>query len=59
MKKYLYLALALPMMFACSSDDLIEKGVVSNDQFPGVQKVDATFTMMDEGQGTRFDGGVC
>ena len=56
MKKYLYLALALPMMFACSSDDLLEKGTVSNDQFSGIEKVDATFTM-DEGS-TRFDGGT-
>lgn len=55
MKKYLYLALAMPMMFACSSDDLLEKGVVSNDQFSGIEKVDATFSM-DEGVGTRFDG---
>lgn len=55
MKKYLYLALALPMMFACSSDDLLEKGAVSNDQFSGIEKVDATFTM-DESAGTRFDG---
>ncbi len=55
MKKYLYLALALPMMFACSSDDLLEKGAVSNDQFSGIEKVDATFSM-DEGVGTRFDG---
>jgi hypothetical protein len=56
MKKYLYLALAMPMMFACSSDDLLEKGAVSNDQFSGIEKVDATFTM-DEGS-TRFDGGT-
>ena len=55
MKKYLYLALAMPMMFACSSDDLIEKGVVSNDQYPGIEKVDATFSM-DEGS-TRMDKG--
>ena len=56
MKKYLYLALALPMMFACSSEDFDEK-VVSNDQFAGIAKVEATFSM-DEGQRTRFDGGV-
>ena len=43
------------MMFACSSDDLLEKGAVSNDQFSGIEKVDATFSM-DEGVGTRFDG---
>jgi hypothetical protein len=53
MKKYLYLALALPMMFACSSEDFDEK-VVSNDQFAGIAKVDATFSM--DGAFTRFDG---
>ena len=56
MKKYLYGALALPLLFACSADDLIEKEVVSNDQFAGIEKVDATFTM-DEGVNTRMDGG--
>ena len=55
MKKYLYFALALPLMYACSSEDIEEK-IVSNDPFPGVEKVDATFSM-DE-QTTRFDGGV-
>ena len=44
------------MLFACSSEDFDEK-VVSNDQFAGIAKVDATFTM-DEGAITRFDGGV-
>ena len=52
MKKYLYSALALPLLFACSSENFDEK-VVSNDQFAGIEKVDATFTM--EGI-TRFDG---
>ena len=56
MKKYLYSALALPLLFACSSDDLFEKEAVSNDQFAGIEKVDATFSM-DEPT-TRFDGGV-
>jgi hypothetical protein len=56
MKKYLFSALALPLLFACSSDDLIEKEVASNDQFKGIEKVDATFSM-DEGVITRFDGG--
>ena len=55
MKKYLYSALALPLLFACSSDDLIEKEMISNDQFAGIEKVDATF-IMDEGALTRFDG---
>ena len=55
MKKYLFSALALPLLFACSSEDIEEK-IVSNDPFPGVEKVDATFSM-DE-QTTRFDGGV-
>ena len=52
MKKYLYSALALPLLFACSSEDF-EKEVVSNDQFAGIEKVDATFSMEGE---TRFDG---
>ena len=55
MKKYLYSALALPLLFACSSDDLFEKEAVSNDQFAGIEKVDATFSM-DEGL-TRLDNG--
>jgi len=54
MKKYLYSALALPLLFACSSENFDEK-VISNDQFAGIEKVDATFSM--EGF-TRFDGGV-
>lgn len=60
MKKYLYGALALPLLFACSSDDLLDKEVISNDQFAGIEKVDATFTMadMDDSGRTRFDGGV-
>ena len=55
MKKYLYSALALPLLFACSSDDLFEKEAVSNDQFAGIEKVDATFSM-DEAL-TRMDDG--
>ena len=54
MKKYLYSALALPLLFACSTEE-IEKPVVNNDQFAGIEKVDATFSM-DEGAITRFDG---
>lgn len=54
MKKYLFSALALPLLFACSSEDFDEK-VVGNDQFAGIAKVDATFSM-DEAF-TRFDGG--
>lgn len=53
MKKYLFSALALSLLFACSSDDLIEKKVASNDQFPGIEKVDATFSV-DEGAVTRM-----
>jgi len=53
MKKYLYSALALPLLFACSSENFDEK-VISNDQFAGIEKVDATFTM-DEGPVTRMD----
>ena len=56
MKKILYFALALPLLFACSSEDFTEQEVISNDQFAGIEKVDATFTMA-EGT-TRFDGGV-
>ena len=52
MKKYLYSALALPLLFACSSEDLSEQAVVSNDQFAGIEKVDAVF-LMDENV-TRF-----
>ena len=55
MKKYLFSALALPLLFACSSEDFDEK-VVSNDQFAGIEKVDATFSM-DEGTITRMDNG--
>ena len=54
MKKYLYGALALPLLFACSSEDFNEQ-VVSNDQFAGIEQVDATFTM-DEPT-TRMDNG--
>ena len=57
MKKYLYSALALPLLFACSSDDLIEKEMISNDQFAGIEKVDATFYMDEERAGTRMDAG--
>ena len=56
MKKYLFGAMALPLLFACSSDDLTEQAVVSNDPFAGIEKVDATFTM-DEGTITRMDNG--
>ena len=57
MKKYLYSALALPLLFACSSDDLIEKEMISNDQFAGIEKVDATFFMDDMKASTRMDAG--
>ena len=53
MKKYLFGALALPLLFACSTDDF-EKPVASNDQFEGIEKVNATF-IMDEGPITRMD----
>jgi len=52
MKKYLTIALAMPLLFACSSEDL-EREVVSNDQFAGIEKVDATFSMA-EGSTTRM-----
>ena len=54
MKKYLFGALALPLLFACSADDLTEQAVVSNDQFAGIDKVDAVFSMADEGPATRM-----
>jgi len=54
MKKYLFGALALPLLFACSSEDFDEK-VVGNDQFGGIPTVDAAFSM-DEGF-TRLDNG--
>ncbi len=57
MKKYLFGALALPLLFACSSEDFTEQEVISNDPFAGIEKVDATFTM-DEGQITRMDNGT-
>ena len=56
MKKYLFSALALPLLFACSTDDF-EKPVASNDPFPGIEKVNATF-YMDEGPVTRMDNGT-
>ena len=55
MKKYLFSALALPLLFACSSEDLYEKEFVGNDQFKGIEKVDATFFMGDEGATTRMN----
>ena len=54
MKKYLFSALALPLLFACSTDDF-EKPVASNDPFPGIEKVNATFYMDEEGPVTRMD----
>ena len=56
MKKYLLSALALPLLFACSSEDFSEQKVTSNDQFAGIAKVDATFSM-DEGATMRMDKG--
>lgn len=53
MKKYLYSALALPLLFACSSEDF-DKEVISNDQFAGIEKVDATLFMDGEGATTRM-----
>ena len=60
MKKYLYSALALPLLFACSSENFDEK-VISNDQFAGIEKVDATFSMdgftrMDKGSWNPEEG---
>lgn len=55
MKKILYSALALPLLFACSSEDF-DNQAINNDQFAGIAKVDATFSM-DEPT-TRFDKGA-
>ena len=54
MKKILYSALALPLLFACSSEDF-DNQAINNDPFAGIEKVDATFSM-DESATTRFDG---
>lgn len=56
MKKYLFSALALPLLFACSTDDF-EKPMASNDPYPGIEKVNATF-YMDEEPITRMDNGT-
>lgn len=47
MKKYLLSALALPLLFACSSEDYLDQKATDNDQFAGIEKVDATFSMAD------------
>jgi len=57
MKKYLLSALALPLLFACSSEDYLDQKAADNDQFAGIEKVDATFTM-DEGPKMRMDNGT-
>jgi len=57
MKKYFLSALALPLLFACSSEDYLDQKATDNDQFAGIEKVDATFTM-DEGPKMRMDNGT-
>ena len=47
MKKYLLSALALPLLFACSSEDYLDQKATDNDQFAGIEKVDATFTLAE------------
>jgi len=47
MKKYLLSALALPLLFACSSEDYLDQKATDNDQFAGIEKVDATFSMAE------------
>jgi hypothetical protein len=47
MKKYFLSALALPLLFACSSEDYLDQKATDNDQFAGIEKVDATFTLAD------------
>lgn len=56
MKKYLLSALALPLLFACSSEDYLDQKATDNDQFAGIEKVDATFSLadMDEGSSMRL-----
>lgn len=54
MKKSNLLWLALPLVVsACSSDDLLDQPSV-NDRFAGIEKVDAKFNFVEEGQGTRM-----
>ena len=47
MKKYFLSALALPLLFACSSEDYLDQKATDNDQFAGIEKVDATFSMAE------------
>ena len=47
MKKYLLSALALPLLFACSSEDYLDQKATDNDPFAGIEKVDATFSMAE------------
>lgn len=47
MKKYFLSALALPLLFACSSEDYLDQKATDNDQFAGIEKVDATFSLAD------------
>ena len=56
MKKYLLSALALPLLFACSSEDYLDQKATDNDQFAGIEKVDATFSMADSPK-MRMDNG--
>lgn len=56
MKKYLLSALALPLLFACSSEDYLDQKATDNDQFAGIEKVDATFSMADS-PSMRMDNG--
>ena len=56
MKKYLLSALALPLLFACSSEDYLDQKATDNDQFAGIEKVDATFSMAESPK-MRMDKG--
>ena len=56
MKKYLLSALALPLLFACSSEDYLDQKATDNDQFAGIEKVDATFSMAESPK-MRMDNG--
>ena len=49
-KNYLYAAMALPLfMAACSSEDVLTE-VQDNGQYPGVEKVDAQFTLANDAE---------
>lgn len=54
MKKYFLSALALPLLFACSSEDYLDQKATDNDQFAGIEKVDATFSLADTDESPKM-----